>query len=266
MIPRHKKAIPQNIELIHRSFEIQAPNFNSASMNFSGKDYLNYILSSVEPYKTDKMLEVAAGTCACGQAFAPLLHTVVCLDATAAMLQIGRQAAQDSHLNNMVFVKGYAEELPFLDDSFDILFSRLAFHHFTNTEHIFREMVRVLKPGGKFVLIDMEAAEEALRQTEDKIETLHDPSHIKNLSKNEMLELFSNHNLAIEKCETTEMPTYLNNWLELTKTPEHNRQLIFDHMAADIKGQKKTGFYPYQTDTGIYFNQKWVFILGRKPV
>ena len=140
---------PKNIELIHRSFEIQAPNFNSASMNFSDKDYLNYILSSVEPCKTDIMLEVAAGTCACGRAFAPLLQTVVCLDTTAAMLQVGKQAAQDSHLTNMVFVKGNAEELPFLDDSFDILFSRLAFHHFTDTENVFREMVRVLKPGVK---------------------------------------------------------------------------------------------------------------------
>ncbi len=79
---------------------------------------------------------------------------MVCLDTTDAMLQIGKQAAQDSHLDNMVFVKGNAEELPFLDNSFDILFSRLAFHHFTDIESIFREMVRVLKPGGKFVLID----------------------------------------------------------------------------------------------------------------
>lgn len=50
-------------------------------------------------------------------------------------------------------------------------------------------MVRVLKPGGKLVMIDMEAADEPLRKTEDEIETLRDPSHVKNMSKNEMLEL-----------------------------------------------------------------------------
>ncbi len=257
---------PKNIELIHRSFEIQAPNFNSASMNFSDKDYLNYILSSVEPCKTDIMLEVAAGTCACGRAFAPLLQTVVCLDTTAAMLQVGKQAAQDSHLTNMVFVKGNAEELPFLDDSFDILFSRLAFHHFTDTENVFREMVRVLKPGGKFVFIDMEAAEESLRKTEDEIETLRDPSHVKNLSREEMLELFSIYNLSATKCEITEMPTCLNNWLDLTKTPDNIRQTIYDRLTADINGQEKTGFYPYRTDKGICFNHKWVLISGKKPI
>lgn len=38
-------------------------------------------------------------------------------------------------------------------------------------------------------MIDMEAADEPLRKTEDEIETLRDPSHVKNVSKNEMLEL-----------------------------------------------------------------------------
>ena len=65
-------------------------------------------------------------------------------------------------------------------------------------------MVRVLKPGGKLVMIDMEAADEVLRNTEDEIETQRDPSHVKNLSKAEMLNLFGTHGLAVEKCETTD--------------------------------------------------------------
>ena len=44
-------------------------------------------------------------------------------------------------------------------------------------------MVRVLKPGGKLVMIDMEAADELLRKTEDEIETQRDPSHVKNLAR-----------------------------------------------------------------------------------
>ena len=87
------------------------------------------------PKQPDIVLEVAAGTCACGRSFAPLVQTVVCLDATLPMLQIGKREATNSHLNNMVFVKGYAEELPFLDDSFDVVFSRLAFHHFIDIDN-----------------------------------------------------------------------------------------------------------------------------------
>ena len=50
---------------------------------------------------------------------------------------------------------GNAEALPFPDCSFEIVLSRLAFHHFPNRGKPFAEMVRVLKPGGKLVMIDM---------------------------------------------------------------------------------------------------------------
>ena len=144
---------PANLEAIQHSFTIQAPNFESQTVNFSKEEYLNYTISRVAPKGQDSVLEVAAGTCACGRSFAPLVQSVVCLDATPSMLQIGKQEAEKSHLNNMTFVKGYAEELPFLNDSFTIVFSRLAFHHFTDTDTVFSEMVRVLKPGGVLVMM-----------------------------------------------------------------------------------------------------------------
>lgn len=255
---------PANLETINQSFGIQAPNFESKSVNFSKEEYLDYILSNVAPHKQDTVLEVAAGTCVCGRSFAPLVQTVVCLDATIPMLQIGKQEADNNRLNNIVFMKGYAEELPFLDNSFDIVFSRLAFHHFTEVEIVFSEMVRVLKPGGKLVMIDMEAADEPLREIEDEIETLRDPSHIKNLSKTEMQNLFTMNNLTLQICETTEIQQQLINWLALTKTPEKIQTEIVSRMYADINGLKKTGFSPYVVDKSIHFNQKWVLLLGRK--
>ena len=253
---------PENIEKINRSFELQAPNFESKSVNFTKEEYLNYTISCVAPCRENTLLEVAAGTCACGRSFAPLVRTVVCLDATVPMLQVGQQEADKEHLSNMVFVKGYAEELPFLDNSFDIVFSRLAFHHFTDVTAVFSEMVWVLKPGGKLVMIDMEAADEVLRKTEDEIETQRDPSHVKNLSKTEMLSLFETHGLAIEKCETTEIPQRLENWLALTRTPEPMQRKITERLRSELAGGEKTGFSPY-VENGT-FNQKWLLLIGRK--
>ena len=68
--------------------------------------------------------------------------------------------------------------------------TRLSFHHFLKMEQPFAEMSRVLKPGGKLVIIDMEAAGERLREIEDRIETMRDCSHVKNRSRSEFLELF----------------------------------------------------------------------------
>ena len=170
---------PSNLELLNHSFTIQAPNFESSRLQFSKKEYLQYMTAEAAPNPTDTILEVASGTCLCGRAFAPCVRTVVCVDATVSMLEEGKREAEKVQLENLCFVKGYAEELPFLDNSFDLVFSRLAFHHFTDVSRAFSEMVRVLKPGGKLLLVDMAAAEETLRTTEDQLETLRDPSHVK---------------------------------------------------------------------------------------
>ena len=54
---------------------------------------------------------MAAGTCICGRNLAPLVNSVVCLDATPAMLKIGRDIAEKERLTNIQFVQGYAEAI-----------------------------------------------------------------------------------------------------------------------------------------------------------
>ena len=103
---------PLNYTDINRSFEIPAGNFESTELNFTKEEYLNYTLSCVAPDKQDIILEVAAGICACGRFFAPLARTVVYLDATIPMLTVGKEKADSGNINNMIFIKGYAEELP----------------------------------------------------------------------------------------------------------------------------------------------------------
>lgn len=255
---------PDNLAAINRSFGIQAPGFESGTVNFTKEAYLQGMLSHIVPNKQDVVLEVAAGTCACGRSFAPLVQTVVCLDATLPMLQVGKREADNGHLRNMIFVQGYAEELPFLPESFDLVFSRLAFHHFTAVNTAFSEMVRVLKPGGRLVMIDMEAAAEALRDTEDQLERLRDPSHVRNMSRREMMRLFDAHGLTIQRIETTVMRQKLKSWLALTKTPENVQEEIIRRMQAELNGGKKTGFSLDIENGEIHLNQKWVLLVGKK--
>ena len=77
---------PTNIGAIHLSFGMQAEEFEKPGMNFSNRDYLDYCVRTIEPASTDSVLEVAAGTCACGRSLAPFAQTVTCLDTTPAML------------------------------------------------------------------------------------------------------------------------------------------------------------------------------------
>ena len=165
-----------------------------------------------------------------------------------------------------MFIKGFSEDLPFLENSFDNVLSRLSFHHFTDVETSFKEMLRVLKPGGKLIVIDMGATVKELRKIQDEIETLRDPSHVKNLSTEEIQSLFEKYRLELKEKDITEIPQNLQNWMKLTKTPETTQQQIIQRMKNELNGGLKTGFFPYIKDEQIYFNQRWVFISGKKSL
>lgn len=214
----------ENSAQIQKAFARQAAGFESRNMNFSKRDYLDYAVACAAPEPSDALLEVAAGTCVCGRAFAPRVRSVVCLDMTAAMLEMGKAAAERDRLQNIKFMQGNAAELSFADGSFDIAFSRLAFHHFPEPETPFSEMARVLKPGGKLVMIDMAAAEEPLRKTEDALEILRDPSHVRNLSRSEMLALYEARGLFVERCETVRMPVRFDS--RMTHTAANQRSCL----------------------------------------
>jgi len=195
------------------------------------------------------VLEVAAGICACGRALAPLAGNVVCLDMTPAMLSFGKAEAEKANLSNMTFVRGDAMELPFWTIA---LTSFSPVLHFTIFP-IQSSVCRALKPNGKLVLIDLEAAEESLRNTEDEIERLRVPSHMRNLSRAEMLALYQTHDLPVECCEVVK-PAVLQKWPDHTQKPQEVQMDIVRQMEREITGGEKTDFAPYYRDRKIQFD------------
>ena len=251
-----------NRDTIQKAFTEQAPKFETDKMNFTKQEYLDHTIDKMKLTPNDLVLEAAAGTCVCGRSIAPHAKIVTCLDMTPAMLEVGKAEAEKNGLSNMIFTLGDVAELPFLENSFDIVFSRLAFHHFPDPKQCFSEMARVLKPSGKLVVIDMEAAEEALRATEDEIEILRDGSHIHNLSRSEFQEMFQENHLSVDTVDSTKIPVSLSAWLALTNTPTEIAAGIEARMKAEINGGDLTGFQPYRKNGEIYFDQRWFMMIG----
>ena len=96
----------ENDAKIQESFSKQAENFESTKMNFSHQPYLEKAVSRIAPSKTDTVLEVAAGTCACGRAISPFVQAVTCLDLTPQMLETGKKEAEKAGLQNITDVMG----------------------------------------------------------------------------------------------------------------------------------------------------------------
>ena len=76
------------------------------------------------------------------------------LDITDAMIVKAASLAEALGLPNAKFVKGDIEELPFEDSSFDAVMSNCVINHARDKNKAYREIFRVLKEGGRFVVSD----------------------------------------------------------------------------------------------------------------
>ncbi|MGI5898950.1 MAG: methyltransferase domain-containing protein [Christensenellales bacterium] len=253
-----------HMEKIREEFTKQAESFDQYQKSFSREEHSRFVINNMALLKSDIVLEVAAGTCAFGREIAPHVKEIVELDSTEAMLEVGRREGEKAGISNAVYVNGLAEELPFAGGSFDVVVSRLAFHHFEDAKAPFSEMHRVLKEGGRLAVVDMEAREESLRKTADSLERLRDPSHVRCLAREEFTDMARRHGMQMEHCEMIRVPVKLADWLELTKTPEATRRFITAAMEDEICGGEKTGFEPYAREGDIYFDHLWLQIIARK--
>ncbi|WP_162523520.1 class I SAM-dependent methyltransferase [Calorimonas adulescens] len=81
---------------------------------------------------------------------------VLGIDPTEKMMNEAKKNASAAGVNNITFIKAAMEEIPLLSDSADMIFANMVLHHVGKPPTGLREVRRVLKPGGKLVLSDVE--------------------------------------------------------------------------------------------------------------
>ena len=105
------------------------------------------IASGLDDAHPGHLLDVGTGAGHTAFAFAPHIAEVEALDLTQEMLDQVERGAQERGLTNIHCQLGDAEALPYPDDTFDFVTSRLCAHHFQNAPAFVREVARVLWAG-----------------------------------------------------------------------------------------------------------------------
>jgi SAM-dependent methyltransferase len=115
------------------------------------------VAAEAEVREGDRVLDVACGTGALTLAVADIVGqagAVIGLDANPEMLAVARRKPVQ-----IEWLEGRAEDLPLLDNSFDAVVSQFGFMFFEDKPQALREMMRVLKPGGRLAVAVCDAVE-----------------------------------------------------------------------------------------------------------
>lgn len=138
--------------------------------NIAGKyDFLNHFFSvgidkrwrkkaiaSLRGHSPQHILDVATGT---GDFAIETVKInpkhIIGVDISAGMLDVGRKKIRERGLTDMIeFVQADSEDLPFPDDTFDAITVSFGVRNFQNLKRGLSEMYRVLKPGGRLVILE----------------------------------------------------------------------------------------------------------------
>jgi len=175
---------------------------NAGVYNICKKDYPD-ILAEIEKEPFQTLLDAGCGT-------APMLSLLTerfpeahftGIDLTPKMIEV----AKAKKLPNTDFVCGDCENLPFADDSFDVIICSQSFHHYPNPSAFFANVYRCLRPNGRFILRDMLMDNSVLHWFVNHIElptlNLLGYGDVHCYNRTEIRELSRQAGLSLEICE-----------------------------------------------------------------
>lgn len=113
-------------------------------------------MSGVRP--GNKVLDLAGGTGDLTKKFSKIVGPtgkVVLADINSSMLEVGRERlTNQGYVGNIEYVQANAQYLPFADNTFDIITIAFGLRNVTDKDEALRSMFRVLKPGGRLLVLE----------------------------------------------------------------------------------------------------------------
>ncbi|MGC6042860.1 class I SAM-dependent methyltransferase [Enterobacter kobei] len=211
---------------VEKQFGSQANAYLTSAVHASGRDLLR-LGERLAAFPQAHVLDLGCGAGHASFTAAQQVAKVTAYDLSSQMLDVVAEAAREKGLSNVDTRQGYAESLPFDDASFEVVISRYSAHHWHDVGQALREVKRVLKPGGIFIIMDVMSPGHPVRDIWlQTIEALRDTSHVQNYSSGEWLSLITEAGLITRTLTTDRLPLEYPSWIARMRTPEALSQAI----------------------------------------
>ncbi|MDZ7271138.1 MAG: class I SAM-dependent methyltransferase [candidate division KSB1 bacterium] len=136
-----------------RHFDSWADHYEQGRMSRWFRHFQSMVIAAAAPHPGQRLLDLGCGT---GWAVRTIARqeprAFACgVDISRVMLRQARRLCTSAKIG---FVQADSEHLPCADASFDVVICSSSFHHYPNPVASLREILRVLRPGGVFLLLE----------------------------------------------------------------------------------------------------------------
>ena len=239
-----------------------------ASFSHKAGDDLKRLIELGEWDAEQQALDIATGGGHTALAVAPYVAQVTVSDLTPRMLEKAREYLLSQGVTNAQFQVADAEQLPFPAEAFDRVTCRIAPHHFPNIAQFVREVARVLKPGGLFLLIDcMVPGDPELDTFDNTVEKWRDPSHGRSCTAEEWQTFLSEAGLQIEHVEFFRKTHHYGDWTLRSQLPADEKAKL-ERFILESSPRIQTFFEVARRADGHLdsFTNDFILLKGRKDI
>lgn len=222
------------------------------------------LVALARPQAHDSCLDLGTGAGHTAAALAERAAHVVGLDLSAEMLRAAR--ALYGARPNLEFVQAPAHATGLPSGSFDLITARHTLHHHPDPAATLSEAARLLKPGGRLVIVDETTPDARVDGWFGALERLRDPSHVRAYRMDEWRALVAGAGLSwIVGDSDTAYTLEVGAWLERTNPAPATREAVYTLLSrADAHAREVFGIV-YEGAQAVRLTMPMALILATKP-
>lgn len=207
-------------QLAAAQFGPRAQAYVASAVHAAGPD-LDWIEAHLRGRSHAACLDVGCGGGHVAYRAAAHVGLVTASDPSEDMLRVVETTAATRGITNVQTIRAPAESLPFANSVFDVAATRFSAHHWADLDAGLREIARVLKPGGAFLVVDAAGLARPLLDTHlQALEVLRDSSHVRNYSNTEWAAALGRSGFAVNEMRTARVRIEFTPWVERMQTHE----------------------------------------------